>query len=63
LTEQCEGELSDLADTMKDTVTKEDSYRLSFNLSTEIFKAVLDPIKNRCGIKPTFHHPKLDTEI
>lgn len=48
---------------MKDTMTKEDSYRLNFNMSSEIFKAVLDPTKNRCGVKPTFDSPKLETEI
>jgi len=55
--------LSELADNLKDTMTKENAYRLSYNMSAEIFKAVLDPIKNKCGVKATFDNPKLDTEI
>jgi hypothetical protein len=59
----CDGELRELANTMKDCMTKEDSYRLTWNMSQEILKAVLDPVKNRCGQKATFENPKLDTEI
>ena len=54
--------IENLTNATKDDIKKADAFRMSYNLTLDMAKSILDPRKHRSNIKPTFKDPKLPTE-